>query len=103
MLLQEIAGTDYWDIWGLHILESHARVLELCIGESPRANIKNSALHVTWRGLRKAFSSSDDALLKSRSQPVAIRKHVIEGAIQKLSSKGAQPSERNAVMLGASA
>lgn len=89
MLLQELTSTDYWDIWGLQVLESHARVLELCVGESPRSNIKSSALLVTWRGLRKAFSSPDT------------RKGVIEGAIQKLCSKGSQPSAKNAVMLGA--
>ncbi|CZR59752.1 probable translation activator GCN1 [Phialocephala subalpina] len=88
-LLQELTGTDYWDIWGLQVLECHARVLELCVGESPRSNVKSSALLITWRGLRKAFSRPDT------------RKQVIEAAIQKLCSKGSQPSTKNAVMLGA--
>jgi hypothetical protein len=89
VLLQELAGTDYWNIWGLQILESHARVLELCIAGSSRDNVRQFALLITWRGLRKAFSIPET------------RQEVIEGAIDRLASKGAQSSSRNAVMLGA--
>ncbi|KUJ11966.1 ARM repeat-containing protein [Mollisia scopiformis] len=89
MLLQVLTGTDYWDIWGFQVLESHARLLELCVGESPRDNIRQTALRVTWRGLREAFSIPEK------------RQNVMKGAIQKLASKGAQSSAKNAIMLGA--
>lgn len=88
ILLQEISGTEHWERWGLETIQSNAQALELCVGEYSRANVKNSALVVTRRGLRKAFS--DDAT----------RKIAIEGAIESLASKKAQPSARNAVMLG---
>jgi hypothetical protein len=50
--------------------------------------VKQSALVVTRRGLRKAFSKTDT------------RQKVIEDAIKRLSAKGLQPSAKNAVMLG---
>lgn len=88
ILLQEIPGTQYWERWGTKIIESNARVLELCISESSRSNVKHSALVITRRGLRKAFSGGDT------------RRKVIEDAVRLLASKAPQPSARNAVMLG---
>lgn len=88
ILLQEIAGTAYWDKWGLTIIQSNARVLELCLGESTRSNMRQTALVITRRGLRKVFSNSDKM------------DKVIGDAVHTLSSKGPQPSAKNAVMLG---
>lgn len=88
ILLQEITGTEHWERWGLETIQSTAHALELCVGEYSRANVKHSALVVTRRGLRKAFSNEDT------------RQVAIEGAIGCLASKKAQPTARNAVMLG---
>lgn len=88
ILLQESCGTNHWEKWGLETLISNAHALELCLSESSRANVKHSALVVTRRGLRKVFSHSET------------RKRIIEEAVQKLATKGSQPSARNAIMLG---
>ena len=87
ILLQEISGTSYWEIWGSEILMSNAQALELCLGESSRSNVKHTALVATRRGLRKAFSQDTS-------------QDIIEEALQSLCTKGSQPSARNAVMLG---
>jgi hypothetical protein len=70
------------------MIECNARVLELCLGESHRANVKHTALVVTRRGLRKAFSKSET------------RSAIIGQAVRKLSAKSTQPSAKNAIMLG---
>lgn len=88
-LLQELSGTSHWDKWGLETIVCNARVLELCLSESSKPNVKHSALVVTWRGLRKVFSNSET------------RQKMIEEAVTKLSSKGSQPSAKNSIMLGA--
>ncbi|CZT06548.1 probable translation activator GCN1 [Rhynchosporium graminicola] len=88
ILLQEMTGTAYWDVWGLRIIQSDARVLELCLSESTKSNLKQTALVITRRGLRKAFSKSDN------------REKVIGDVVRTLSAKGAQPSAKNAIMLG---
>lgn len=88
ILLQEISGTEHWERWGLETIQSNAQALELCVGEYSRVNVRSSALVVTRRGLRKAFSDDET------------RKIAIEGAIECLASKKALPSARNAVMLG---
>lgn len=88
VLIQEMAGTELWEKWGIQMIECSSRVLELCLSESSRTNVKHTALVVTRRALRKAFSKGDD------------QQKVIEAAVRKLSAKGTQPSARNAVMLG---
>jgi hypothetical protein len=67
---------------------SNAHALDLCLGESTRSNVKSSALVVTRRGLRKVFSKED------------MKQKVIQDVVRKLTSKSAQPSTRNCVMLG---
>jgi hypothetical protein len=88
ILLQELTDTDHWERWGLQTVDSNSRVLELCLSESPRSNVKHAALVVTRRGLRKVFSKKDT------------RQKLIEETVKRLSAKGTQPSARNAVMLG---
>ncbi|KAA8574487.1 hypothetical protein EYC84_005945 [Monilinia fructicola] len=73
-----------WKSWGLVIVVSNARALELCVTSKHKA----SAFKATWRGLRKAFQSD-------------IFEAAIGDSVQKLSTKEAQPSFKNAVMLGA--
>ena len=88
ILLQEISGTEHWERWGLETIQSTALALEICVGEFSRVNVKHSALVVTRRGLREAFSDEET------------RQLAIEGAIECLASKKSQPSARNAIMLG---
>jgi hypothetical protein len=88
ILLQELSGTNHWERWGLETLVSNAKALELCLSESSRANVKNSALVVTRRGLRGAFSRSET------------REKVIGEAVQKLSSRNSHPVVSNVIMLG---
>lgn len=88
ILLQELSGTSHWEKWGLETLISNAQALALCLSESSRSNVKHSALVVTRRGLRKVFSRGET------------RKRIIEEAVEKLASKGSQPSASNAIMLG---
>ncbi|PBP19360.1 50S ribosomal protein L19e [Diplocarpon rosae] len=88
ILLQELAGTSHWERWGLLVIESNARTLDLCLDKSTRSNIKRSALAISRRGLRKVFSKDDAG------------RTVIEEAVKMLSAKGSQPSAKNAVMLG---
>ena len=88
-LLQVLSDNSNWERWGLEIIVSNGQALELCHRESSRSNVKQSALVVTWRGLRKAFSSEDT------------RQKRIDDALNRLSSKENQPAARNAIMLGA--
>lgn len=89
ILLQECSGTTaYWANWGQDIISSDAKVLELCQGPTSRPNIRHSALVVTRRAFRKVFGHQDT------------REASINDAVSGLSAKGAQPSARNAVMLG---
>ena len=88
ILLQELSGTSHWEKWGLETLTSNAQALELILSESSRSNVRHSALVVTRRGLRKVFSQSET------------RRRIIEEAVQKLATKGSQPSPNYAIMLG---
>lgn len=88
VLIQEMAGTGLWEKWGVQMIECSSRALELCLGESSKHNVKHSALVVTRRALRKAFSPGE-------SQGT-----IIESVVRKLSAKGTQLTARNAIMLG---
>lgn len=83
-ILQVTVSESRWKSWGLVIVVSNARALELCVTSKHKA----SAFKATWRGLRKAFQSD-------------IFEAAIGDSVQKLSTKEAQPSFKNAVMLGA--
>ncbi|CAL3971329.1 unnamed protein product [Diplocarpon coronariae] len=88
ILLQELAGTLYWNRWGLLVIESNARILDLYLSKSTRSNIKRSAVVITRRGLRKVFSQDDAG------------RTAIEESVKMLSAKSSQPTAKNAVMLG---
>ena len=68
--------------------QADAAALEKCCQSTPRSSVSASALVVTRRGLRAAFWKG------------GLRKEVIEDVIQALTAKGAQPTIRNAVLLG---
>ncbi|KAH6674409.1 armadillo-type protein [Halenospora varia] len=88
IILQELSGTSHWERWGLETVISDAQALDICLDESSRSNIRKSALVITRRALRKVFSNKN------------IREKAIKDITHRLSSKGPQPSARNASMLG---
>ena len=86
LLLPALAATSQWEEWGLNILVSNSQALELCLSLSLQPNVRSSAMFATKQGLRKAFDT---------------REGLIDDVLEKLSSKGSQPSLSNAVMIGA--
>ncbi|KAI0376886.1 translational activator GCN1 [Hypomontagnella monticulosa] len=88
ILLQGLAGKPLGDKFGLEIIHADAAALEKCLQSTTRPSVAQSALVVTRRGLRAAFWRKE------------LRGKFIQDAIQALTVKGAQPTARNAVMLG---
>lgn len=88
ILLQECSGTDNWARWGVEIILSDAQVLELSQSVSSKLSMRNSALAVTRRALRKVFSRQET------------REGSINDIVSKLTDNGAKSASRNAVMLG---
>lgn len=88
VLLQGLAGKPLLEKFGLEIVHADAAALEKCLQSTTRPSVAHSALVVTRRGLRAAFWRKE------------LRGKFIQDAIQALTVKGAQPTARNAVMLG---
>ena len=88
VLLIGLAGSSLWPKFGLEIIQADAAALEKCCQSTPRTSVSASALVVTRRGLRAAFWKG------------GLRKDVIEDVVQALTAKSAQPTARNAVLLG---
>jgi len=88
ILLQGFVNTPLWAAFGMDIILANAAALETCLRPSTRPSIGHSALIVTRRGLRAAFSHDE------------LREKNIQDTVQILTSKGAQPAARNAVVLG---
>jgi hypothetical protein len=88
LLLQRFANTPLWAAFGMDVILANAAALETCLQPSTRPSVGHSALVVTRRGLRAAFSHDES------------RDKNIQDTVRILTSKGAQPTARNAVMLG---
>ncbi|KAI1389275.1 translational activator GCN1 [Hypoxylon trugodes] len=88
IILQNLAGRPLWDKFGLEIIHADAAVLEKCLQSTTRPSVAQSALVVTRRGLRAAFWRS------------GLREKAIQDAVQALTVKGAQPTAKNAILLG---
>ncbi|TQS37659.1 hypothetical protein Golomagni_01860 [Golovinomyces magnicellulatus] len=88
LILEEIAGKEYWHLWSLSTIEAIDRALQLCLASSGRPCVIHKAFIVTWRGLRKILS-------------IDVQGNLIEEIIKKLCSKSSQPKFRNCVILGA--
>lgn len=88
ILLTGLAGTPLWDKFGLELVHTDAAALEKCMQSTTRPSVSQSALVVTRRGLRAAFWRKE------------LREKAIQDSVQALTAKGAQPTARNAVMLG---
>lgn len=89
LLTQHLAETPQWARFGSQIVQSHAYVLERCLGPTAKPGVSHSAIVITRRGLRKLFSQEG-----SRGE------QAVEGAVSLLATKGSQPSTRNAPYLG---
>lgn len=92
ILLQYCAeNSTAWAEWGHDLVLSEAQVLELCVSSSTRANVKNSALIVTRRALRRLFNKDSDTAkdaieavvfqLTEKSQPLGLRSSIFLGVV----------------------
>jgi hypothetical protein len=88
ILLQESAGLSHWSKWGLDLITSDAKVLELCLGGSSKPNVKHTALVVTRRALRKVISNETN------------REAAITDTVNRLTVTSSQPIAKNAIILG---
>ncbi|KAK6851708.1 hypothetical protein PG995_011833 [Apiospora arundinis] len=88
LLLSTIAATPMLGQFGLDIIHANAAALEKCFQPPTRSSVADSAITVTRRGLRAAFWQKE------------FREKFIQDVVQALTTKAAQPTARNAVMLG---
>ncbi|KAI1770616.1 translational activator GCN1 [Hypoxylon cercidicola] len=88
ILLTGLSGTPLWDKFGLELVHTDAAALEKCLQSTTRPSVAQTALVVTRRGLRAAFWRKE------------LREKTIQDSVQALTAKGAQPTAKNAVMLG---
>lgn len=88
VLMQNLAGTAHWDKFGNDILVAEAEALEKCCSPLSKPAVAHSALVTARRGFRKLVSIPES------------REKSITDSVQVLSAKNAQPSPKNAVMLG---
>ncbi|KAK3316997.1 armadillo-type protein [Apodospora peruviana] len=87
LLMQYLAGTPLWDKFGNDIILAQADALDKCRQPDSRGTVGRSALVITRRGFRKLVSGAD-------------KEKAINTAVQALTVKGAQPTAKNAVLLG---
>ncbi|KAK0732965.1 armadillo-type protein [Lasiosphaeria miniovina] len=87
LLMQEIVGTPLWDKLANDIVLADADAIEKCLQPTARNTLGHSALVVTRRGFRKLVQTEG-------------KEKIITAAIQALTAKGAQPTAKNAVLLG---
>ncbi|KAI0473029.1 armadillo-type protein [Xylariaceae sp. FL0804] len=88
ILFGHLPGTPSWDALSADIVHANAAALERCLQPTTRPGVAHSALVVTRRGLRAAFWQG------------GFRGKVIQDIVQALTAKGAQPTAKNADMLG---
>lgn len=91
-LVLQHCGThpEAWKSCGLDLINSDAEILELCMSFNLRDSVRQSALVVTRRALRKVFGNpgtGEDAIretvvqLTSKSQPLGSRSAVLLGVV----------------------
>ncbi|KAH6652528.1 armadillo-type protein [Truncatella angustata] len=88
LLFKSLAGTPLFDQFSVDIINANAAALERCFQPPTRLSVAHSALVITRRGLRAAFWHKE------------FRPKAVQDTIQALTAKAAQPTARNAVMLG---
>ncbi|OLN86334.1 eIF-2-alpha kinase activator GCN1 [Colletotrichum chlorophyti] len=88
LLMQHLAKTPQWDKLASQILLSDADALEKCLQPGAKGGLAHSAIIITRRGLRKLLTSHE------------IPEKALKDAVQLLTAKAAQPSAKNAPLLG---
>ncbi|KAH7324479.1 putative translational activator [Stachybotrys elegans] len=88
LLMQNLATSDLWEQVGSDILLSDADCLDKCLQTTTRGNIAHSSLVVTRRGFRKLFTASESGPKR------------VEAAVAALTTKSANPSPKNGLILG---
>ena len=91
MFLQHCADAkEDWNNFGIGLISSHAQILEACCSSDVRQSIKQSALVVTRRALRKVFGDKGNgeaalgsivSLLTAKSQSFGIKSAVLLGVV----------------------
>ncbi|KAG6039359.1 hypothetical protein E4U41_002831 [Claviceps citrina] len=87
-LLMQHVGNETWQQLGNEVLLTSADAVEKSLQSGARSGLTRSAIVVTRRGFRKLFSSPD-----TREQRLSL-------AVTTLTTKGAQPTAKYAVLLG---
>lgn len=77
-----------WDAYGLDIIVHHAKILDTCISSNTRDTVKNAALVVTRRALRKMFRETKTG------------DSAIQTIVSKLTAKSQSLGTKGAVLLG---
>ncbi|EQB44089.1 hypothetical protein CGLO_17196 [Colletotrichum gloeosporioides Cg-14] len=88
LLMQHLAKTSNWDKLASQILQSYVDVLDKCLQPAAKGGMAHSAIVVTRRGFRKLFSAHENP------------DKALKDAVQLLTTKSAQPSIKNAPLLG---
>lgn len=90
-ILLQYASDDSsaWAQWGLDVVISDAQLLDLCLASKASPNLKNSALVVTRRALRRVFGENSKA-----------GQDVLAKVISRLTEKSQLLGLRGAVFLG---
>ena len=91
IFLQYCAGTkEEWNSYGIDLVQSQAQLLELCCSSNVRQSVKQSALVITRRALRKVCGNKNNgeatvrsivSRLTAKSQPLGIRSAILLGAV----------------------
>lgn len=87
-LFMQHVSPDTWEQLGNEILLTDADAVEKCLQSGSKSGMTRSATIVTRRGFRSLFSSTDT------------REKFLTAAVTTLTTKGAQPTARHAVILG---
>ncbi|KAF4121008.1 Parkin co-regulated protein [Geosmithia morbida] len=88
LLMQHLAGTSSWDEFGNDVLISDADAFDRCLLPAAKKSVSNSATVITRRGFRQLF------------EPAETREKDLKGAVKILTTKGGQPTAKNAPLLG---
>ena len=87
LFIQNLAGTPLWEKLGNDILLATADSLEKCLQPTSRGTVGSSALVITRRGFRSLVLGENTD-------------KVVSAAVASLATKGAQPTAKNAPLLG---
>ncbi|KAL6866280.1 translational activator of GCN4 [Amphichorda felina] len=86
LLMQQLAGTNFWEQFGNDILLCEADAFEQCLQPTSKRSVANSATVVTRRGFRQLFESAES------------RENTLATAVKTLTAKGSYA--KNAPLLG---